>query len=223
VLQRAATKLRTFAHDERQILLLKVDLTNPKNRLRPRDQNKNFRLLPFDKTTLPPLLEILKKHEPWRVAAARRRYLEGARGFVAEHNGRIVGHVFFVEGTDHGPHRLIHSDLRWLGLHPKRGELYTFDYFVIEPERGLGQLFARSVQDEQHRLGYTAAYGWVLQSNRAALWLYRTIGWVDVGRVVEHRLFTRWVVVGRTLYWMRAHSRMPIVELPSLLTPRSPP
>lgn len=212
VLIETAADARQVAYEEREILVLEVDLREPKNRLRLRDQNAEFRLLKFDKETLPRLLDTLAEHEPWRVEAARRRYFEGARGFVCEHRGKIVGHVYYVEGSDN-PHRRVHSDLDWLQLRPNRGEVYTFDYFVIEPERGLGALFARAVQDEQYRLGYTAAYGWVLSTNRAALWLYRTIGWVEVGRVVEHRILRRWVVVGRTLYRMHAHSRTAIASV----------
>jgi GNAT superfamily N-acetyltransferase len=215
-LEQTFARAKGYAHDERHILVLRVDLTDPKNRLRAKDKTDgDFRVLPFDRDTLPRILEVVEKHEPWRAAATRKRYFEGARGFAAEYKGEIVGYVFYVEGTD-TPHRQIHTDLHWLGLSPKRGELYAFDYFLIEPARGIGARFVRAVQDEHYRLGYTATYGWVLSTNRAALWLYRTTGWTEISRVIEHRLFARWVFVGDILYRMQAHSRTPLASLPSI-------
>lgn len=216
VLEKTFARAKSYAHDERHILALRVDLTDPKNRSRPKDKDDAFRLLPFDLRTLPRIIEVVEKHDPWRTAAVRRRYFEGARGFVAEYQGEIVGYVFYVEGTDH-PHRAVHTDLHWLGVKPTRGELYAFDYFLIEPARGIGAKFVRAVQDEHFRLGYTATYGWVLSTNRAALWLYRTTGWTEVSRVVEHRIFARWVLVGETMYRMHAHSRTPLFELSSIV------
>jgi GNAT superfamily N-acetyltransferase len=205
---------RTALDLDRVVLVLRVDLMDPKNHLRPRDREKEVpRLLPFDRTTLPRVLEVASRHEPWRVKSVRQRYMEGMSGFVAEHKGEIVGYVFWTEGTDH-PERLVHSDLHWLQIRPRRREIYAFDYFLIEPARGLGAAFARAVQEEHFRMGYTAAYGCVFQTNRAALWLYRTTGWTEVGRVTEHRILSRIAVVGRTVYWMNPFSRTPIGEIP---------
>jgi hypothetical protein len=197
----------------RGVLVLKVDLTDPKNRLRPSDAMRDPpRLVRFDRRSLPRVLAAVEAHEPWRTGIVRERYLEGMSGLVAERGGEVLGYVFWTEGTDH-PGCVVHSDLRWLGVHPSRGEIYMFDYFLIPAARGLGAIFARAVQEEHHGMGYSAAYGCVFQSNRAALWLYRTTGWAEVKRVTEHRILSKIAIVGRTMYWMRAHSRTPIAEL----------
>jgi GNAT superfamily N-acetyltransferase len=133
-------------------------------------------------------------------------------GFVAEHRGVVVGYVFWTEGTDDRS-LLVHPDLHWLGVRPARHEIYAFDYYLAPPARGLGGAFVRSVQEAHHRMGYTAAYGCVFQSNRAALWLYRTTGWREVHRVTEHRFLSRFALVGHTLYWMHPFSRAPILSM----------
>lgn len=204
-------------HDRRTVLILTVDLTEPKHRLRERDRASgdfaDFELAPFDGTTLGEVLSLVRRYEPRREASVRQRYVEGARGYVARRSGSAVGYVFFTEGTGHDG-RLVHSDLRWLGVRPGHDELYVFDYFLIEPARGIGALFVRSVQEEHYRLGYRAAYGFVVSTNRAAAWLYRTTGWVEVARVEEHRVLSRFALVGGTVYSLGALSRRPLFDLP---------
>lgn len=206
-------RARSYALDERSILVLRVDLSNPQNRLRPRDLVADgFRLLPFDRAVLPRLLDAVQSHEPHRAETIRTRFLEGARGFVAEHRGEIAGHVFFTGGTGHSG-RIVHSDLRWLGPSPHEDELYAFDYFLVPSKRGLGARFARAVQEEQWRMGFRGAYGYVFGDNTPAVWLYRTTGWVEVSRFTERRVLSRFVLVGETVYWRHPHARSPLLTI----------
>jgi GNAT superfamily N-acetyltransferase len=210
--RRARDALRSRLVEDRTALVLRVDLTDPRHHVRPQDRATELFLEPFDARTLPRVIAVVARHEPWRVELVRQRYFEGSRGFVAVHRGDVVGYVLWVEGSDH-PQRVVHSDLSWLGARPGRGELYVFDYFVLERARGLGSTFARLVQQRHAKMGFTAAYGWVLASNRAALWLYRTTGWTEVGRVVERRWLGRVARIDDAVYWLGPRSRRPIARL----------
>jgi GNAT superfamily N-acetyltransferase len=202
----------------RELIVLEVDLTDPRNHSRARDARDATRIVPFDRESLPRLLEALERHAPQLVERVRARFLEGMLGFVAEdaQRGEVLGYTFYTPGGDAGA-RLAHRDLGWLGLTVGPGEVYAFDYFVVEHARGRGAAFVRAVQEEQARLGYAKAYGYVYAANRAALWLYRTTGWREVSRIEEHRLLTRLALVDGTLYWMYARGRTPVGRLPAPL------
>lgn len=193
----------------REALCLKVDLTETKNHLRPRDLQDPVQVLPFDRDTLPQLLEMLQTHAPDQVERVRKRYLEGMLGFVAKHAGEFVGYVFYTPGSN-DPERLVHPDLVWLPIRPTADEVYAFDYFVREDARGRGATFVRAVQQEQAAMGYTASYGYVYSHNRPALWLYRTTGWKEAARVGEKRILNKLAVVEGRVFWMYPHSRSPI-------------
>lgn len=208
---RVRDAVRTRLVEDRTVLVLRVDLTDAKNHVRPTDRTSELVLEPLDARTLPRLIAVLARHEPWRVGLVRQRWFEGARGFVAVHRGDVVGYVLWVEGSDH-PHRVVHSDLTWLGVHADRGELYVFDYFLLERARGLGAAFARLVQQRHAKMGFTAAYGWVLASNRAALWLYRTTGWTEVRRLEERRWLSRLAAIDDVIYWLGPRARRPIAR-----------
>jgi hypothetical protein len=190
----------------RQLVMLRVDLGEPRHRLRPQDADPKFRVTPFGASELPRLDALLSRTEPARRPTLSARLKQGARGFVAEDGGEPIGYVFFVPGSD-DPQAVVHADLEWLPMRPRASEVYTFDYWLANASRGRGNLFARSVQAAQHELGFTASYGYVEATNVPALWLYRTIGWKEVGRVTEHRLLSRIAVVEDRIYLIRAFDR----------------
>lgn len=201
---------KTYVVDDgREAICLKVDLTNPKNHLRPRDEAKPVTIRPFDRDTLPGLLDMLQTKAPSERDRVRQRYLEGMLGFLAYVDEEIIGYVFYTPGSD-DPERIIHPDLTWLPIRPRATEVYAFDYFLQEEARGRGATFVRAVQQEQSRLGYTASFGYVYAHNRPALWLYRTTGWKEAGRVAETRILNKLALVDRTVFWMHPHSRQAI-------------
>lgn len=193
----------------REVVLLKVDVTDAKNRLRDRDLKRPIHLERFDRTHVHALIEMLKVDAPELVTRVHQRFLEGVQGFVAYDDGHPIGYMFYIPGSN-TPARVVHRDLVWLPIRPTLREVYAFDYFVREPSRGRGAAFVRAVQDEHFHMGYTAAYGYVYAANRPALWLYRTTGWKEAGRVTEHRVLSKLAVVDGTVYWMHPHSRSPI-------------
>lgn len=201
---------------DRTVLLLRVDLTDAAHLLRPRElatiEEQGLRLLPFDESQRQRVIELLEKSEPARIESVRVRLLQGASGFVFERAGEVTGYVFWVPGSD-DPRQRVHRDLEWLGIQPAADEVYVFDYFVPEHARGHSGLWVRAVQAEHAALGFRAAYGYVYQANRPALWLYRTTGWKEVGKVVEHRVLNKVALVGGTVYWMHPLSRSRVAAL----------
>ena len=210
-------KLRAY-QPNRQLVLLRVELEPPAHRLRPRDADPAFRVLPFGPAELPRLRSLLERTEPARLPTLEARLSQGARGFVAEDGGEAIGYVFFVPGSADET-EIVHADLHWLPMRPKAGEVYTFDYWLADSARGRGNLFARSVQEAQHALGYSASLGYVEATNTSALWLYRTIGWKEIGRVVETRVLRKLSLFDDRLYLIRAFDRRLLLRWP--LSPRS--
>jgi hypothetical protein len=208
-------RARTYLIDaDREIVLLAVDLSDPKNHVRERDQNLGFRLLPLEPTLVPRIEAMLATTEPARIPNLNDRLAQGMSGLVAELDGEIAGYVFYCTGSD-DPTARVHPDLDWLPLRPRGDEAYTFDYFIPESRRGLGNLFARAVQERQHQDGLTASYGYVYAANRAGLWLYRTIGWKEIGRIKEHKLLLKLAVVGDRLFLIRQYDRALICRVPT--------
>lgn len=202
---------RRVVDRNRVAIVLRVELGEPSVHVRPRDRVKgDVALLPFDRRTLPRVVEMLRREEPARIPSVHTRFGQGMSGFVAEIGGEIAGYVFWVEGATS---RLAHADLEWLGVAPGPGEIYAFDYFVAERLRGAGNLFVRSVQEAHHHMGYTAAYGYVYAHNRPALWLYRTTGWKEIARVTEHRVLSRIAIAGGAVYRMQPLSRTKLFSI----------
>lgn len=202
---------------DRVAVLLRVDLADPGVRLRPKDRalfdEQQLRLLPFDRESLPRVITMLERSEPARIPSAKTRFLQGAAGFVFERRGQVIGYVFWVEGAD-DPDVFVHTDVEWLGIQPRRREIYVFDYFVAESERGQTSLLVRAVQEEHWALGLTAAYGYTYLSNRPALWTYRTTGWKELGRLPEQRILSRLALVNGDLYLIEGLSRRRLGHLP---------
>lgn len=203
-----------LADRDREVVLLRVDLTDPRHHPKPRDQADGLAILPFTREHLPRLLEMLAAHAPDQVERVHQRWLEGMSGFIAVSGEEVLGYTFYTPGAS-DPHRVVHRDLEWLPMRPGKDEVYAFDYFLRESARGRGATFVRAVQAEQARLGYTAAFGYVYAKNRPALWLYRTTGWQEVGRLLEHRYLSKLAVVEGTVFWMHPHSRAPLARLPA--------
>jgi hypothetical protein len=207
------------------IITLSVDLTQASALLRDADRReleaRALRLAPLDAESLAPLVRWLAVEAPARVAHAEARLAAGCRGYVLFEHDAVVGCVYFAPGDDGA--RGSHPDLEWLELAPRARELYTYDYFVSDRARGVGRLFVRAVQSAQAAEGFVGAYGYVYADNTAALWLYRTTGWREVSRRVEHRVFRRLLLIGRQVYvidWRRTPSRVHLVRLSSGLAER---
>jgi hypothetical protein len=206
-------RAKTYVVDPREIILLAVDLRDPKNLVRDRDRKDGFALVDLDRAIVPRVASMLERTAPERIPNLSDRLDQGMSGFVAEDAGSVAGYVFYRRGSS-DPTADIHPDLAWLPIAPREDEVYTFDYFIPEDRRGLGNLFARGVQARQAELGMVRSYGYVYAHNKAALWLYRTIGWKEIGRVKEHKLLLRFSVIQDRLYFVRQYDRALIGPLP---------
>ena len=198
-----ATDLKGSLTREREAILLAVDLTDPKNRRRPKDSGITLSIFPGERWGQ--LREMLRLDAPAEVARVEKRARQGMSGLIAWEGEEPLGFVFWVAGS--GAQPPVHPDLPWLGLRPGPDEVYCFDYFLKESARGKGATFVRAVQERHHQLGYRRAYGYVYADNTPALWLYRTTGWKEIGRVKEVRWLERVVFVDGAPYWMEAHRR----------------
>lgn len=214
-----AQRRRLDLYHPTTIITLRVDLTQPSARLRDADRReleaRALRLAAIDAETYPALHRWLTAEAPARVAHAERRYAQRCPGFVLFEQDAVVGCVYFAPGGD-GAARDVHPDLEWLELCPRTDEVYTYDYFVSDRARGVGRLFVRAVQAAQAAEGFVGAYGYVYADNTAALWLYRTTGWREVSRRVEHRVLRRLLLIGREVYvidWRRTPARVHVVRL----------
>ena len=207
-------RAKTYVVDEgRELVLLRVDLTEAKNRVRDRDKKDGFRLIDLEPSTVGRVQDMLQKTAPARIPNVEDRLAQGMSGLIGEQDGEVIGYVFYRGGSDDMSAR-VHPDLDWIPFSPKKDEIYTFDYFIPEAKRGLGNLLARSVQERQHELGYVASYGYVYADNRAALWLYRTIGWKEIGRIREQKLLLKFALVEDRLFFIRQYDRKLIGRVP---------
>ena len=192
-----------------EAILLRVDLTAAGNRLPPLGEKDGLRLAPFEERTLEDLTVALKEVDPEVPHRLRTRLDQKTPGYVAYLNRRAIGFVFYVRGA-HDPARIVHPDLRWLGLRPNSEELYVFDGYIHPDNRRIGTPFLRAVQDAQGQAGFRHAYGYVDSDAESTLERYQMAGWREIGRVQEHRFAGRLAVVDGTLYWLNPTSRRPI-------------
>lgn len=215
----AEAKLRV-ADTNRVIVLLQVDLSVPKNRVRQRDASDDFQLLELDGAVTERTAAAIEAVDPARAASVRGRVRRGTAGFAAQWQGEPIGYVFWVAGTSDA-NAIVHPDLGWIPLRPRADEVYTFDYFVVPQWRGKGGVFCRHVQQAQHELGHLRSFGYVYLDNRAALWLYRTVGWTEAGRIIEHKLLlSKLAIVEDRLFVVRPFSRELIGRVPKRLLPK---
>ncbi len=198
----------------RTIVLLEVDLTVAKNCVRDRDRADDFRILELEGPTIERTAAAMAEVDLARAESVRTRGAMGTRGWAAEYAGEIIGYVFWAPGTDRSG-ASAHADLEWLPMRPTADEVYTFDYFVVPASRGKGGVFCRHVQQAQRELGFTRSYGYVYLDNRPALWLYRTVGWKELGRLDEQKLLAaKLTVVDGRLYVVRPFSRAAVGTVP---------
>jgi hypothetical protein len=116
-------------------------------------------------------------------------YLDnGYRAFLAELDGRVVGHIWW---HDHRVgRRNIHPHLIRYDLKLEPGQVWGFDLYLLEDARGGGAsndffaLYRRRLKE----LGYETVYGHVDASNLAAVWLHKLQGYKKV-KTVEGRLY----------------------------------
>lgn len=197
----------------REIYLMELSLVgNPKALPQATERAKwPFTMEDITDAHYPKLVEMLKASEPWRIDAVLDRQKRGIPGFVAVENGEVVGY-FYYEYPD--PQRAPHPDFEWLGMTLEPGDVYTFDGYIPVALRGRGTHMFRLAYEKLIERGFTRVRGYVYAWEKAALFTYRVMGWRQVGRMFEHRIAGRWVVVDRVLYKLNRFDRTRLVPLP---------
>ena len=201
--------LHRVAAPTHEAVLLQVDLTDRRNRIGPTDADAGVRLARFDDRTLEDLTARTRQAEPAVPRRLRARRQQKVEGYAAYVTGQAVGSVFHVRGA-HDPMRIVHPDLRWLGLRPTSDERYVFDYHVHPAHRTVGAAFLRAVHEALYRAGTQRAYGYVYARDEETQTLFQTTGWTEVGRVRERRLGSKVALVDGTFYWLNGTTRRPM-------------
>jgi GNAT superfamily N-acetyltransferase len=115
----------------------------------------------------------------------------GHRGFVAYIGDELVGYYWWVD-AEIEPH---HADIdRYgLGFELGPGEVYGYDFYLLEEHRGDGKSmeFLYKIETGLRELGYKVLWGYVEPDNRPARWLYGLRGYEPVREVAIRRVLGR--------------------------------
>jgi hypothetical protein len=88
-----------------------------------------------------------------------------------------------------------HSDIERYGLDIELGpgEVYGFDFYLLERHRGDGKSmeFLYKIEVALRDLGYDVLWGYVFADNKPARWLYSLRGYKPVRKVASRRLLGR--------------------------------
>jgi GNAT superfamily N-acetyltransferase len=97
----------------------------------------------------------------------------GYRALFAEVDGRIVGHLWWVDADS------AHPDLARYGIRLGPREAYAFNFFLEPGCRGGGSANEYLSRFEQHlrSRGIQRVWGYVDSHNKPARWLYSLCGW----------------------------------------------
>jgi len=152
-----------------------------------------------------------------RIAAARhvdshdmellRIYVQrGYRALFAEVDGRIVGHIWWVDANF--PSDRAHPDLARLGIRLGPREAYVFNFFLEPGCRGGGSANEFLSRFEQHlrSRGFERVWGFVAGDNKPARWLYSLCGWKPQ-RVIHSVEIARYLLLSQTGVFARNSQR----------------
>jgi GNAT superfamily N-acetyltransferase len=124
-------------------------------------------------------------------ARAPRALERGYRGFVGFVGEDPVGYYWWVDAEIEPRHGDI--ERLDLGFELGPGEVYGYDFFMLEEHRGGGKAmeFLHKIETSLHELGYRLVWGYVDADNRPARWLYRLRGYEPVKQVQTRRILGR--------------------------------
>ena len=129
-----------------------------------------------------------------RLMRVSKNFRKGYRGFGVVKGGEVVGDIWYcTQGAPGSPWR--HPDLEWFawfGVELGEKELYMFEMYVKPEERGGGLVnyLHGSALKALREKGFEKVYGYCTADNIPALWVHRTLGYKELGRLHMHRLFS---------------------------------
>jgi hypothetical protein len=188
LLGKAVDRLRAFAYSHDEVLVLKKDLTQ----ITEMSSSEALRIEQLEARHLPALYEFNRDRcyskADARAAAAVQR---GYRGFVGFAGDELAGYYWWVDAEIEPRH----SDIAHygLGIELGRGEVYGFDFYLLERHRGDGKSmeFLHKIEVALRDLGYEILWGYVVADNKPARWLYSLRGYKPVRKVGSRRLLGR--------------------------------
>jgi GNAT superfamily N-acetyltransferase len=185
LLGKIAARMRSALYSRGEVLVLKKDL----GQITEMEFSEALRIEELDAGHLPALYEFnrdrcFSKADARAAAAVERGY----RGFVGYVGDELVGYYWWVDAAI-DPH---HSDIAHygLGIDLQPGEVYGFDFYLLERHRGDGKSmeFLYKIEAALRDLGYDILWGYVVADNKPARWLYSLRGYKPVRKVASRRL-----------------------------------
>jgi ribosomal protein S18 acetylase RimI-like enzyme len=177
--------IRRFIYVKRKLILLSLDL------------KKDFKLAEKRVSSELSFLEVgsenfkkLKLSYPvtYRRLRAKQKLAKGYRCFVVHREMQVQAELWFTgNGTEARINQ--HPDLKWLEIRLGRNSVYTNDLFIIPSEQGtsLAALLWQFAIEELRKKKIREIIGYVWADNFAALWLYRTLRFKEIGRFSFNR------------------------------------
>jgi GNAT superfamily N-acetyltransferase len=181
-------RVRATVYSNAEVIVLKKDLAE----ITEMASAQALRIEDFDASHLAAMSEFNRtrcytKADARAVSALERGY----RGFVGYVGEELVGYYWWVD-AEVEPH---HSDIDHYGLEIdlQPGEVYGFDFFLLEEHRGDGKSmeFLYKIESALRDRGYGILWGYVAADNKPARWLYGLRGYKAVRKVTSRRVLGR--------------------------------
>jgi GNAT superfamily N-acetyltransferase len=188
VIAKVVARLRRSLYSQGEVVVLKKDL----GKITEMEFSEALRIEELDARHLPALYEFNRRRcfskADARAAAALERGYSGYVGFVDD---ELVGYYWWVDSEIEPKH----SDIEHYGLDIdlQPGEVYGFDFYLLEEHRGDGKSmeFLYKIEAALRDRGYDVLWGYVVADNKPARWLYSLRGYRAVRTVSSRSLLGR--------------------------------
>ncbi len=181
-------RLRHALYAREEIVVLRKDL----GQITEMASSEALRIEEVERHHLPALYEFNGKRCNSKADARTYAALErGHRGFVGYVGDELVGYYWWVDAEIDPEHKDINR--YGLGIEMGPGEVYGFDFFMLEEHRGDGKSmeFLYKIETGLRDLGYDTLWGYVIAGNKPARWLYGLRGYKSVRKVECRRVLRR--------------------------------
>jgi GNAT superfamily N-acetyltransferase len=188
LLGKVAHRARSALYSTSEVVVLRKDLAQ----ISEMAFSEALRIEEMDARHLPALYEFnrqrcFSKADARAAAALERRH----RGYVAFVGDELVGYYWWVDAEIEPRH----SDIERYGLDIdlQPGEVYGFDFYLLERHRGEGNSteFLYKIEVALRELGYDVLWGYVVADNKPARWTYSLRGYKPVRKVASRSLLGR--------------------------------
>jgi hypothetical protein len=188
LIRKVARRLLAGVHRREDVVVMTKDL----GEVMPMTSAEALRIEPLTAEHLPAVYEFNRRRCFTKADGRAPRALErGYRGFVGFVGDAPVGYYWWVDAAIEPRH----GDIERLGLGFELGpgEVYGYDFFMLEEHRGGGKAmeFLHKIETALNELGYRLIWGYVEAGNRPARWLYGLRGYKPVSKVESRRVLGR--------------------------------